>query len=186
MWDLLSKPHIFPQGVATSADFLLFFKFHLCVCMRKTVRGALNGAGTLSLPHPLPHIWRSTGCCQHLDWQYLFNEYRRIWWYSVICQKKFKYMHIILCHRSLYYDWFFLKPYLCRCFIHELLFLQKLWVSYSFSLAEYAMFFFLLLNLSLYRQYYFWDVNARCTARPQLFVKIIVDCSKVSMSLENR
>lgn len=87
------------------------------------------------------------------------------------CQReKFKYMHIILCHRNLYYDGFFLNSILCRCFIHEL-FLQKL-RGFLFHFPRLNMLWFhFWLNVSLYRQYYFWDVDARCRPRTQLFVK---------------
>lgn len=48
---------------------------------------------------------------------------------------------------------------------------KTLWVPISFSSAEYAMISIFLLNLSLYRQHYFWDVDACCRPRTQLFVK---------------
>lgn len=97
--------------------------------------------------------------------------YGRIWWCWVISQKeKFKYMHIILCHGNLYYDWFFrtayhadvlFMSYFCKNSVGSY-FISLSWICYDFNF---------LLNLSLYRQYYFWDVDACCRPRTQLFVK---------------
>ena len=60
----------------------------------------------------------------------------------------------------------------CRCFIHELLFLQKLCGLFRFPWLNMPWFDFFLFNLSLQRQCYFWDVNAHRRAGTQLFVKL--------------
>lgn len=79
-------------------------------------------------------------------------------------------MHIILCHGNLYYDWFFRTAYYADVLFMSYFcknsagsyFIFLSWIYYDFNF---------LLNLSLYRQYYFWDVDACCKPRKQLFVK---------------
>lgn len=100
--------------------FLSLFLFGVLYCLLSVQR---TEAFSLC---PLQHTGRGSENCQPWDWEYVFNEYGGNGWCWDICQReKFKYMHIILCHRNLYYDGFFLNSILCRCFIHEL-FLQKL------------------------------------------------------------
>lgn len=134
-WDMLIQTLLFsPQRVCYFCRFTFPFLFYFFVCVLKTVRWAWMGVSV-----PTTHK-RSSGCCQHLDWKYLFNV-EGFWWWSVVCQKeKFKYMHIILCHRNLYYDWFLLRQYTVQMFYSWIvIFAETLWVSISFSSAECAM-----------------------------------------------
>lgn len=121
--------------VYANTFFFFFAKSNACLCRFQFLFLFLSGVQycLLSVQRreafslcPLQHTGRGSENHQRWDWEYLFNEYGGNWWCWDICQReKFKYMHIILCHRNLYYDAFFLNSILCRCFIHEL-FLQKL------------------------------------------------------------
>lgn len=146
--------------------FLFLFLFGVQYCLLSVQR---TEAFSLC---PLQYTGRGSENCQRWDWEYLFNEYGGNGWCWDICQReKFKYMHIILCHRNLYYDGFFLNSILCRCFIHELFCRNSVGSYFTSPQLNMLWFHFFLLNRSLYRQHYFWDVDTCCRPRTQLFVK---------------
>lgn len=119
----LSKLPFFSQRVGSFCTFSFTFLFHF---VWKDEQGS---TATLSA-FPTTHTKRKWMLSAFRLVIFFFNEYGRIWWHSVTCQKSLN-----TCILSYVIEAFikidsFWSHIWCRCFIHELLFLQKLCGSY--------------------------------------------------------
>lgn len=122
--------HFFPKELALSTHhFLLLFYFILC--------GSMNRAALIPLPHSLPHIQRGSGCCQPLDGWYFFSMNMEGFddILSLVRKKSLNtYILSYVIEAFIKIDSFWSHIW-CRCFIHKLLFLQKLCGSYFIFLG---------------------------------------------------
>lgn len=169
---LIRTPHLPPKDLAISADFLLLFKnFIFYVC--KALLWTLMKQYPLSSPFSTTHMkrqWMLSAFRLVVSFQWIWKDL------TIFCHFSKRKVKIHACYptsqnpliwlmpsEAVYSaDVLFMNCYFCKDSVGSCFILLG-WICHDLVFC---------LHVSLYRQCYFWDVNAHRSTGTQLFVKL--------------